>query len=392
MRRESRAVSGPDASSESTETPSHEPSLSVLERIQPGRTIVPVRVFFGLLLCVQSAMAIREYGRSGYFAEHFHIPDIPEALIAPRSLYVGLLAARLIAALLLVFGRTVRLAAAVSGLLLIHSFLSDRLQFHHNRYSLALFALLLALCAPRGRGREPVSTFPIWLARVQVSLIYLASSGSKLLDPDWRCGVVLADRITRHTAEAIGRGVPSAVLSLLSSPRGSSLLALITIGTELAIAVLLWNRRWRKRAIYLGLGFHLMIEITSRVELFSWVMLAAYGFFVTPDVEARTIHYENRGVARALASLLRVVDWFGRFQLVPFEPDAITPKGQALVLTDRDERRYVGKQLLARTASSIPVLFPLWPMFALWARVARSRDAARPTANASCKRDNEPGK
>lgn len=366
--------------------------LSVLERMQSGRPLVPVRVAFGILLGIQSAMAIHEYGRVGYFAEHFHLADIPDALVVPRSIYVSLLAARLIAALLLVFGRTVRLAAAVSGLLLVYSFLSDRLQFHHNRYSLALFALLLALCAPRGRGRVAVPVFPVWLARIQVSLIYIASSGSKLLDRDWRSGVVLTDRIGRHAGEALAKGVPPWILSALCSPRGSSLLALLTIGTELSIAVLLWNKRWRRRAIYVGLGFHLLVALTSRVELFSWVMLAAYGFFATPDFEARTLHYENKGGARLLASALRVLDWFGRLRLVPFEPDSVTPRGQALVLTDRDDRRYVGKELLARTASALPLLFPCWPLLSLWARIERSRNTSATAANDRGDESDEPGK
>lgn len=373
-----------------TSSPSSEaPKLSLFDRVQPGRPLVPVRIAFGLLLCTQSISSIRTLGRDGYFHEHFHISDIPDAFVASRSVYVALLAARLIASLLIIFGRSVRLSFALSGLALLYTFLSDRLQFHHNRYSLALFAILLALSAPRGRGREAVSSFPIWLARIQVSLIYLASSGSKLFDRDWRCGVVLGDRIARHTAEAVAHGVPSGLVAALSSPRGSSLLALLTIGTELALSVLLWNRRWRRHALYLGLCFHLMIELTSRVELFSWVMLSAYGFFVREDVQARTIHYENRGFSRFLGNALALLDWFDRFRIIPFEPDGKTPKGQAMVLTNRDGRRYVGNELAARTASAVPVLFPLWPLLAALALVTRSRARTR-TQTAESRKDNEP--
>lgn len=352
---------------------------NVLGAVQPGRPLVPVRVLFGLLLCVQSVTAIRAYARDGYFVHHFHVPDLPPALVAPAGVYLAILAVRLMAALLVVFGRTVRLSLAVSGLGLVYSFLLDRLQFHHNRYSLALFALLLSLCAPRGRGQRPVSAFPVWLARVQVSLVYLASSGSKLLDSDWRSGVVLADRISRHTGEAISRGVPAWLISALAGSRGSSILALGAIVTELGLAVLLWHHRFRRRAIYVGLCFHFLIEATSRVELFSWIMAAAYGFFVIQDEGGRTLHYENRGAARWLAHVLKGCDWFARFRFVPFEPDVVTRNGtsrQSFVLTDRDGLRYVGASMRARVAGAIPLFFPLWPALALVARLSRSRDAA----------------
>lgn len=364
-----------------SEAPSEAPQAPLALRTQNGRTLVPVRVAFGLLLCWQTITSIRVFARDGYFREHFHMPDIPDSWALSHSVYVALLAARLFASLLIVFGRSVRLAFAVSGVALLYTFASDRLQFHHNRYSLALFAILLALSAPRGRGREAIAAFPAWLARIQVSLIYLASSGSKLCDPDWRRGIVLADRIARHANESLARGVPSGVLSALSSPHGSSLLALATIGTELSLSILLWHKRWRKQALYVGLCFHLLIELTSRVELFSWVMLSAYGFFVREDVFSRTIHYENRGLSRLCARLLLVLDWFGRFRMIPFEPDGRTPKGQTLVLTDRDGRRYVGKEMAARTASATPLLFPLWPALSTLAFIGRSRTRAKRATN-----------
>ena len=96
--------------------------------------------------------------------------------------------------------------------------LCDRLQFHNNRWALYCYAALLAF-APCDRsfhlGPPPVTRVgPLWaarLAQIQLALIYVASGGSKLLDPDWRDGRVLLERFRLYgAAGASPRGCRSA--------------------------------------------------------------------------------------------------------------------------------------------------------------------------------------
>src|ERR1019366_8399483 len=212
----------------------------------------------------------------------------------------------------------------------------DRVQFHHNRWAMACYALLLSLSPrdgcyalaarrsgsrvgspARSRGPSQVRSRvgPLWaarLAQVQVSIIYFASGGSKFFDPDWRDG------------------------------RG---LAKLAIATELFLGVGLWLRRDRAFALWWGVWFHLTIEATSRVEGFTWLTLAMYGLFATPDVGSRRLTYEppspfERIVARAVSRL----DWLARFDIeaAPREAGAGGIAGapargiQGLVVVDRD--------------------------------------------------------
>src|SRR5262249_7914944 len=127
------------------------------------------------------------------------------------------------------------------------------------------------------------------LAQIQLSLIYIASGGSKLLDGDWRNGLVIFDRFARYSYQALDRGVPRAILDFLAQPAVTSGLAKVAIATELFVAVALWGRRTRIFALWWGLMFHLTIEVTSKVEIFTWLTLAIYALFVTPDVNARKL-------------------------------------------------------------------------------------------------------
>ena len=102
------------------------------------------------------------------------------------------------------------------------------------------------------------------LLQLQLTLIYLTSGGSKLLDADWRSGVVLADRVVRYGSRAIALGVPHAIVDFLRSPLGGHLMAKGTIATELGLAVLLWVPRTRRLAAWAGIVFHVTIDLDDR--------------------------------------------------------------------------------------------------------------------------------
>src|SRR5207253_2386320 len=121
---------------------------------------------------------------------------------------------------------------------------------------------------------------PFWgvrLAQLQVSLVYLASGGSKLFDPDWRDGLVLGDRITRYAGAAVAAGVPRGFVDLLARSDVASATAKIAIMTELVIPIALWLRPTRVIALWWGVWFHIVIQATSKVETFSLLALTLYG-------------------------------------------------------------------------------------------------------------------
>jgi hypothetical protein len=333
------------------------------------------RVIIGLLLLASAVRAAVEL-RAGYFGDVFHWPIVPEALVPPRSVYALIVLAEAILGAMVTVGLHARVSLFASAVLGTYVLLCDRVQFHHNRWALACYALLLAF-TPCDRRDPPAG--PLWaarLAQVQVSLIYVASGGSKLLDPAWRDGRVILGRLALYGWQAVMAGVPQSVIDFMSEPGPARALATLAIATELLLSVGLWPRRTRAFALWWGVWFHLTIEATSRVEGFTWLTLAMYALFATPDVRARKLVYDashprERTVARAIAAL----DWLARFER---QPRASSGGGRGLVVIDRDGSSRTGLRAAAAVARAIPLLFPLWVPLAVVAAVgAREKSTGR---------------
>ncbi len=342
-----------------------------------------VRIVLGMLLFANALRAAREL-KDGYFGDAFHWPIVPEALVPSRTAYTVLVVAQVLLAVLVVAGYWARPAMMFSALAGTYVLCCDRLEFHHNRWALFCYSLLLAL-SPCDRSfcvaGDPASLRigPLWaarLAQLQLSLIYLASGGSKLLDPDWRSGRVILERFHLFGYQAVARGVPQALVDWLAQPEVGSALAKLAIGTELFLAAGLWRRRTRVFALWWGACFHLFIEATSRVEGFTWLTLAAYALFATPDVRARKLFYDSTRLrGRMIARAVSLLDWLGRFEIKPWAPDAVKTR-RAVVIVRRDGTRATGVGALAMVARTVPLLFPLWGPLAFIASFTKGGEAS----------------
>ena len=373
-------------------------------RDEEGETHVfaVVRIGLGLLWLHEALYASRSLAE-GFFRDRYFWPALPLALLPGRSLFAALVALRLPLALLTLVGWRARPALLASALIELYTLLADRLAFHNYRYTLALFTLLLAL-APctnelvllRKRGArpsglpaqessegslnrlvgaqqaEPAQGQLLWtrsLAQIQVALMYLASGGSKLLDPDWRQGRVISDGITRFRGVALARGAPSWALDFLARPEVSATLAHGAIGSELFLAVGLLVPRLRALALWWGVWFHLLIQGTTSVAIFTWLMLLVYALFALPATGERQLIFDpTRRRDRALRLFVRAIDWLARFTARP-------RAGAAFTVVDRDGRRRVGAGALAGIARATPILFPAWLPLEVVARLARSSNA-----------------
>jgi hypothetical protein len=337
------------------------------------RTLGLVRVAFGLLLLWNAVRAARELA-AGYFGDVFHWSILPEALVPSRGVYVAIVAAQIALALVVVAGPRSRDALLASALLGGWVLLCDRLGYHHNRYALFAYAAILAF-APCDRSFRigpapgpPVG--PLWaarLAQLQISIVYLASAGAKLLDADWRGGQVLLERFHLYGDRAVAAGVPASLVAWAARPQVTGPLALLAIATELFLAAGLWSRRTRVFALWWGVWFHFIIEASSRVEGFTWLTLAVYALFVTPEAGARRLLFDaGRPAGRAAAHAVAALDWFARFEI-----SATATAGRGVVVERRDGTRSTGLAALAMVARCTPLLFPLWAPLAVAARVAR---------------------
>ena len=331
-----------------------------------------VRVAFGVMLFLHAQRLASELDTLGYFGDRFFLPVIPAQWVPSASVYLAMLIAMRVLAATIVLGVRARESLLLVSCMGLYLLACDRLQYHNNRYALLLLAFLLAFTpCDRSftikRGSES-SAGPIWAQRLfqlQVSLVYLGSSLSKLFDPDWFGGQVMWVRAARSLDEAAQRGIelPAFVIAAYSSKLVLSVLSKIAISLELFLAVGLWHARTRVLALWWGVWFHFGIEVGANVELFSYVMWASYIAFATPELRER--HWlvaDDAPRAQRVARLLRGLDWLSRWTI------ALVPRaqlgGRTYEAIDRDGSRAVGQEAITLLARTMPLLFPLWLPFA----------------------------
>jgi len=340
-----------------------------------------LRLALSALIFLHCSRLVLELRRDGYFADFFFVPIVPESWVPSRAVYELLLGGEALAAVCAFVGwwpREALLGASSIGLFVL---LCDRLQYHNNRYALLLLGGLLAF-VPCDRSfrlvRRPVHllepariapTFARRLFQLQVSLVYLGSACGKLLDADWRGGQVLLLRFLK-TAEICAQNgfpLPPWLGQLLASAWLASLAAKAAIATELFIALGTWFPATRRLALWVGVSFHFWIEVSARVELFSWLMWASYLAFVTPELRERRFEFDpDRAAGRALGRLVMLLDWCARFELAPLP---FGERGRALCyVTNRQGRRAHGLGGAAQLAEAIPLLFSFWLPLTLLAR------------------------
>lgn len=342
-----------------------------------------VRIAIGIFLFLHALRGAQTLTTVGYFGDYFHAPFLPEKWLASRFVYTLIVAVELAMALLVTIGVRARMALFLATMLGAYVLLCDRVQFHHNRWALLCFGFLLAFTpcdrahvitgAPAGPGRSG----PLWaqrLVQLQLSIIYVASGGSKLLDPDWRDGLVIGDRFARYGHQAIERGVPQAVVDFMSRPMVTSGLSKAAIATELLLAIGLWRKRTRVFALWWGTMFHLTIEVTSKVEIFTWLSLTIYALFATPDYRARKLFFDgSRPTAKLVARAVTLLDWLSRFEIKSWKADGVG--GHSIVIVRRDGTKATGIRALAMIARCVPLLFPLWLPLAVVASFTKGGDA-----------------
>ena len=115
------------------------------------------------------------------------------------------------------------------------------------------------------------------------------------------------------------------------------------------------SRRTRLPALWLAIVFHLSIEVSAKVEVFSLGAIAALVIWVTPAARDRVVRLRRDDpAARALAAALRWLDWFGRFRV-----EQATPGDEAVTVVDRDGRTLSGRAAMRLVLTRLPVTFPV---------------------------------
>jgi hypothetical protein len=258
----------------------------------PTSTLALVRIAYASVLLGWCALISFDltafFSPSGILPSRVRLPWSWSLLdVFPSDTAVALLFAVLVwAAVFLLVGFHTRLAALVAFVVLLSFERRNLVVFNSADTLLRLFALYLAL-APAGAAlsvdrwraaRDRFWEFPLrapWalrLIQVQVSVMYLFTVWLKVQGETWNQGT--AASYSLRVLEVARFDLPQ---WLTDSAVISNLLTYGTLAVELALAVLLWNRRARPWVVAAGVLLHLSIQATIMVGLFSTTVVVGNG-------------------------------------------------------------------------------------------------------------------
>jgi hypothetical protein len=181
--------------------------------------------------------------------------------------------------------------------------------------------------------------WPLWLLRFECSIVYGASGMSKLLDPDWFGGTVPWMRAVQSRDE-LG-ALPDWVISILTSRDFYTGAAKLVVLTELFIACGLWWRGTRYAAVWVAVIFHLSIQASASVQVFSVLGIAVLVIWAVPSTRDRVLYIDERR-----APLVRGLDWLARFRV---------EAGPQFAVVDRDGTTLRGRPAAVLLLSRLPL-------------------------------------
>ncbi len=277
-----------------------------------------------------------------------HHPAIPgnwgvfEIVSSDQAILIGW-AVLLASAIALTLGWHSRVAAVLVFVLILSFLHRDVWVFNAGDSVVRIIALFVAL-SPCGTAlsldqRRRTGSFwsaqsrPLWplrLMQVQLSIIYLSSVLIKLTGQSWPQGT------------AVSYALRLVDMQRLPSPdwltRNALLMNVATwaaLATELAIAVLVWNKRLRPWVLAAGAAMHLMIDIGIIIGIFSYAMFVLYLAWVPPDTVKRLPNTVKHAATKARA----------RLRPGPYNPTTHSPRHRLEVLEPR-------RQQISKSASS----------------------------------------
>jgi Vitamin K-dependent gamma-carboxylase len=336
---------------------------ALLGRAVSMRGLALLRVLTGpvVLLHLHPYLSDSLDGRT--YADAFHHPYAAWYPEFPDGAYIALLWLAAAAAIAMSAGFLSRLATATTFAVVAYNVFLSTTHFHNNRAYLLIVLGVLAL-APTGRelsldswlrrrrdmpALDPTApAWPLWLLRFECAAIYAASGFSKLVDPDWFGGTVTWQRVVRARDE-LG-ALPDWSVSILTDRGFHTGAAKFVVLTELFIAAALWSRRTRYAAVWVAVVFHVSIEASASVQVFSFLAIAVLVVWAVPSTRDRVLRVDATVAGhRRLAALVGALDWLARFRVERAKP------GAGFELVDRDGTARAGWPAVAFALSRLPL-------------------------------------
>jgi hypothetical protein len=262
-------------------------------------------------------------------------------------------------------GLLARMATTTTFAIVAYNLFLSTTHFHNNAAYLLIVLGLLAV-APCGRelsldswlrrrrGQAPLEPtapgWPLWLLRFECAAVYGASGLSKLVDPDWFGGTVTWQRVVQAREDLEALPLPDWAVSLLTDRGFHTGAAKFIVLTELLIALGLWWRGTRYAAVWVAVVFHLSIEASASVQVFSYLGIAVLLIWAVPSTRDRVLRLDLANDRhRRLRAAVGALDWLARFRVEP------AASGAPLELVDRDGTVIAGAPAVAFTLSRLPL-------------------------------------
>ena len=308
------------------------------------------RMILGLMLWRHAWLFLENHIRLGFYTNRFYLPYFDWYPLPSEGFYIFLLVVIILCGVFLLVGYKERQAAIVAFAFVTFHFFLNQIWYRHNRYFLILLLLLLAIgpltkvfsMALKPSVTAIGRTWTFFMIRLQMTITYLASAIAKTLDPDWRSGNVMQNRIglkndgKSKNGDVVPSDVADQVPEILSREQIGDILTFFALLQEYFLAICLWIPPTRKLAIWVGVIFHGAIEFSAQVLVFSYAVLATYFVVIRPTTKDRKLIYNPAIKSHLLiARLVYHLDWLNK---VAFHPT----DGDHILVVDKNDRSYRG--------------------------------------------------
>jgi hypothetical protein len=328
------------------------------------RALALLRLLVGPIVLLHLRPFLSDAWDGRIYRDAFYEPYAAWYPELPREVYIALLWLAAAAAVAMSLGVLTRVATATTFAIVAYNLFLSTTHFHNNRAYLVIVLGLLAV-APCGRelsvdewvrrrrGRPALATsapaWPLWLLRFECAAIYGASGLSKLLDPDWFGGTVTWQRVVRAREDLEAWPLPDWAVSLLTDRSFHTGAAKLIVLTELFIAVGVWRRGTRYAAVWVAVIFHVTIEASASVQVFSFLGVAVLLIWAVPSTRDRVLRLDPTAARhRRLRALVRALDWLARFRV------EAAPPGSRVEVVDRNGATIRGAPAVALALSRLP--------------------------------------
>ena len=345
------------------------------------RSLALLRVLAGPVVLMHLQPFLSDALDGHTYRDSFYEPYAAWYPELPDGIYVGLLGVAVVSAVAMSLGLFTRLATATTFSIVTYNLFLSTTHFHNNRAYLVIVlgVLTVAPCGRelsldawlrRRRGRPALDlsapAWPLWLLRFECAAVYGASGLSKLLDPDWFGGTVTWQRVVRARDDL--DFLPDRIVSILTDRDFHTGAAKLIVLTELFIAVGLWRRGTRYAAVWVAVVFHLTIEASASVQVFSFLAIAVLVIWAVPSTRDRVLSLDPANPAhRRMGAAVRGLDWLARFRVEQ------AAAGSRLTVVDRNGSTLRGGPAAVFALSRLPLTawFALPPLLLPWVRRAR---------------------